>query len=407
MDFEYRYTEEQQRFRQEVRAWLEKNIPEEMKEPLDDRDATDEHYLWWREKSKEIAAKGWLYPTAPKEYGGGGLTPEYKVIITEEFHRHRIAPPIGRWGNQMNFLVSALLVWATEEQKQRFLVPILKAEKMAWEKMTEPQSGADNANYQGYAVRDGDDWLLTGTNVFTSGRGPYPDFLYGPMLTDRNAPRHRNLGFFIIPVPSDGLEIRPMPLVHGNDQHFEFLDNVRVPGFNLIAGDHQGWQVVNTVYEHEHGGHGQAAPRDAVVDSLVTYVKETQRNGGRLGEDPLVRQATASSYLGSHVTSLLAQRTFWLYNQHVEMTYEGSLNGIARYEFTEATSQRVRDVMGMHALLGTRDPKAPHRGVQGVAQIIGCGSPNIGRLIIARRIGISRTRERAFATPATATTHTG
>ena len=407
MDFEHHYTPEQERFRQEIRAWLEENIPENMKEPLDERDATLEMYWWWREKSKEIAAKGWLYPTAPKEYGGGGLTPEERVIIEEEFNRYQIAPPIGRWGRQMNFLVSALLVWATEEQKQKFLVPILTGEKIAWEKMTEPQSGADNANYQGYAVRDGDDWLLSGVNCFTSGRGPDPDFLYGPMKTDPDAPRHRNLGFFIIPVPSPGLEIRPMKLVHGDAQHFDFLDNVRVPGDHLIGGDHQGWQVVQTVYEHEHGGHGQAAPRDEVVDSLVTYVKETRRNGGHLGEDPIVRQAAADAYVGAHVSSLLTKRTHWRYNQRLEMTYEGSLTGIVRSDRSEQTSQHARDVMGMHALLGTHDPKAPHRGVQGVAQIIGCGSTNIGKLIVARRIGISRTRERAASTPATATKYTG
>ena len=90
MDFAYYYTEEQERFRREIRLWLEKNVPEEMKEPLDRRDVTDEMYRWWREKHKEIAAKGWLWPTAPKEYGGGGLTSEHETIIDEEFRRYGV-----------------------------------------------------------------------------------------------------------------------------------------------------------------------------------------------------------------------------------------------------------------------------------------------------------------------------
>ena len=194
-----------------------------------------------------------------------------------------------------------------------------------------------------------------------------------------------------------------MPLLEGEEQHFEFLDQVRVPGFNLIGGEHQGWQVVNTVYEQEHGGRGQVAPADSETDSLVEYVKESKRNGGRLGESSIVRQETASAYLGFHVSSILGKRTHSLYTQRVEMTYEGSLQNLARAEASELNHQRVRDVMGMYAMLGTQDALAPHGGVQAVPQVPGCGSSNITKLIIARRIGISRTRERAFATPATAT----
>jgi alkylation response protein AidB-like acyl-CoA dehydrogenase len=400
MDFMYHYSDEQDQFRKEVRVWVDA-IPDEMREPIDQRDATDEMYWWWREKHKETAAKGWLYPSAPKEYGGGGLTTEQSSIIQEEFERGGVPYIAGRL-NPIQFLISALLVWGTEDQKRKFLVPILNGTDVAWEKMTEPQSGADNANYQGTAIRDGDDWILNGVNCFTSGRGPAPDWLYGPMLTDPDAPRHRNLGFFMIPVPTPGLEIRSMHLVHGSEQHFDFLDNVRVPGDHLIGGDHQGWQVVGTVYEHEHGGRGHAFFKDEVVDNLVSYVKDTKQNGEALSSDPLVRQETAGAYLDAHVQSLLNGRTHWMYNEKAEMTYEGSLNGIHRSDYSERNTYRVRGIMGMGALLGTREPAAPHGGAQGVSQIVGCGSNNIGKLIVARRIGISRTKERAAPTPATA-----
>ena len=97
MDFDVNvtYTTEQEDFRQEVRAWLEENIPEEMKDPIDGRDFTDEQFNWWREKIKEVAAKGWLYPTFPKEYGGGALTAEYDTILEEEFTRHQIPRRFG------------------------------------------------------------------------------------------------------------------------------------------------------------------------------------------------------------------------------------------------------------------------------------------------------------------------
>ena len=278
MDFAYAYTEEQQRFRQEVRDWIAKNVPEEMKDPNDGRDFTEEQWGFWREKHIEMAAMGWLFPTYPSEYGGGGLSGDHESILGEEFRDARVP-----WSGS-SLLFATLLVWGTEEQRQKFLVPLLKGEKTSWQKLTEPKGGADLANYESRAVRDGDDWLLTGQNVFISGRPrpgwqpAGPDYLYGPMMTDADAPRHRNLGYFIIPVPAEGLEVKEMALLPGHDQHAIFMDNVRVPGDHLIGGDTQGWQVMGAHLEQEHGGRGRAVPRDELVDDLVSYAKGKERN---------------------------------------------------------------------------------------------------------------------------------
>jgi alkylation response protein AidB-like acyl-CoA dehydrogenase len=415
MDFALPYTEEQEQFRQEVRTWLEENIPEEMKDPVDDRnDFTKEQYLFWREKHKEIAQKGWLYPTFPKEYGGGGLTGDHETIIEEEFHRARAVRPMT---NQTIF--PSLMVWTTEEQKEKFLAPILRGEKVAWQKYTEPRSGADLASYTSKAVRDGDDWLLTGQNVFISGKPrpewdvDAPNWLFGPMVTDDDAPRHRNMGFFMIPVPSEGLEIREQELLVGHDQHAIFLENVRVPGDHLIGGDHQGWQVLNSGLEQEHGGRGRAFPRDEVVDNMVSYARHTRHNGGTLGSDPVIQQVAMESVVDAHVQSLLQKRTFWMYNERMEIQYQGNVSNVHSRESQMRMAIRVRDVMGPYALLGTHEPGAPHGGAQEVAQRDragqrhGAGSTNIAKVILARRIGISRTQERPYPTAATATPHMG
>ena len=234
MDFANTYTEEQDRFRKEVRTWLEENIPEEMKQPIDVDDQTEEQFQFWKEKHKELGAKGWLYPTYPKEHGGRGLTSEHETILEEEFIRHRITRHFHN-----GLIHSSLLVWGTEDQKQKFLVPKLRGEKSAWQKYSEPQSGADLANYQSTAVRDGDDWILNGSNQFCTGYGR-PDWLFGPMRTDDDAPRHRNLGFFMIPFPTPGLEIKEQAMANYGAQHFIYLDNVRVPGDHLIGDDPAG-----------------------------------------------------------------------------------------------------------------------------------------------------------------------
>ena len=406
MDFALPYTEEQERFRQEVRAWLGENVDEGKKEPIDpEMDFTDELGKYWREKYKEIAAKGWLYPTFPTEYGGGGLTGEHETIIDEEFSRAKIPAHVN------NILaVPAIMVWGTDEQKRKFLPPILKAEEVCWQKFTEPKGGADLADYQSKAVRDGDDWLLTGQNVFIGAHGE-TEWLFGPMLTDPDAPRHRNLGFFMIPVPSEGLQIREMDLLIGHRKRSIFLDNVRVPGDHLIGGDHQGWQVANTSLEQEHGGRGRAFPRDKVVDSLVEYTKGTEQDGRPLGSDPMVQQTTMNNVIEAHVQSLLLKRTFWMYQSQMHINYEGNVANVHGRESSLRIASRVRDVMGMYALLGTKEPGAPHEGAQEVnqrgraGQNHAGGSTNIAKVVLARRIGVSRTREQAAPTPSTATGH--
>ena len=408
MDFEYPYSEEQERFRKEVCTWLEENIPQEMRSPIDPADFTEEMYLFWKEKHKDLGAKGWLYPTYPKEYGGGELKGEHETIIQEEFHRYRVK------GNfTVDVVLPALLVWGTEQQKQKFMAPILKGQKNAWQKFTEPKSGADLASYQSTAARDGDEWVLNGSNVFCSGLGsPVPDWIFGPMLTDPEAPRHRNLGYFIIPYPSPGLELKVMNTVDGHDLHFVYLDNVRVPGDHLIGDDREGWQVTNTSLEREHGGRGQAFHKDTVVDNLVSYMHKERQKGESPGGDPVSQQKTMDAHIEAHVDGLFAKRTYWMYQNRMEMSWEGPLNNLFGREYALRNVRRVRDVMGMYALLGTKEPAAPHGGAQEVNQRVsfirqhGAGSLNIAKVVLARRIGISRTKERAAPTPATATSYT-
>ena len=406
MDFANTYTEEQDRFRKEVRAWLDANIPEDRKFPIDSDDVTDEDWEFWREKHKELGAKGWLYPTYPKEYGGGGLTSEHEAILEEELMRYRVPSP----GNPL--ILPVLMVWATEEQKRKFLVPLLTSEKTSWQKFTEPKSGADLANYQSRAEREGDDWVITGSNVFVSGRGN-PDWLWGPAVTDPDAPRHRNLGFFMVPVPSEGLEINELRLVQGREQHFVYLDHVRVPGDHLIGGDHEGWQVANTTLEQEHGGTGQAYPSDEAVENLISFMQEKRKKSEAPGGDPVIQQKAVEAYVDAHIDALFNKRTYWLYRQGVEMSWEGVSGSLFNRWYILRNVTRVRDVMGIHAQLGSRDPLAHFGGQNEFFQRRsferqhGAGSLNITKVIVARRIGISRTKERAAPTPMTAASRGG
>mgnify|MGYP001188063740 CR=1 FL=1 len=405
MDFSIAYTAEQEAFRKEVRAWLDENVSADMRIPADPEERNQDMRTFWRTKHRELGAKGWLFPTYPKEYGGGGLSGDDETILDEEFSR---AGAPRQYSNTYAF--GSLLVWGTEEQKQKFLAPMLSGEKLNWQRLTEPHSGADLADVQGKAVRDGDDWLLTGENVFISCYGD-EDWYPGVMVTDPDAPRHRNLGFFMVPNHVPGIEVKAMDLLPGHGQKNIIMDNVRVPADHMIGGDHQGWQVMQTLLEGEHGGRGRAFPRDEVTDNLVAYVKEAkQPNSSHVGSDPLIQQATMDSVLESHVQGLMLRHTYWMYQNHEEMRGESNLANVHGRESGLRTAKRVREVMGMYAFLGTRDPGAPFEGKNEVTQRSAAGqrhaggSTNIAKVILARRIGISRTQERAAPTPSTATT---
>jgi alkylation response protein AidB-like acyl-CoA dehydrogenase len=407
MDFVYHYTEDQELFRQEVRAWLEGNISSEMREPVDPADPSEEMFQYWRQKNRELGAKGWLFPTYPKEYGGGGLNGEHETILNEEFNRAGVS----RIGSTV--VLPSLLVWGTEEQKQKFLKPLLTGERIAWQKFTEPHSGADLASYESKAVRDGDEWVLNGSSVFAGGHETDQSWYYGPMVTDKEAPRHRNLGYFMIPYPHPGVEIRWMNLVHGQDKFnrktFLFLDDVRLPADHLIGDDHNGWQVTNTSLEQEHGGRGKATFRDDVVDSMVGYMKESSAGGKHPGGNPVLQQTVMAAYIDARVDELIGKRTYWMYTNRKPMSWEGPGNALFGREYRLRNVGRARHIMGMPALLGTHDPLTPHGGVQEVFQRTsfvsqhGAGSLNIAKVVLARRIGISRTKERPAPTPATAT----
>ena len=198
-------------------------------------------------------------------------------------------------------------------------------------------------------------------------------------------------------------------MVHSDsEQSFIFLDNVRVPADHLIGGDHQGWQVVNTALEEEHGGAGLIYQIDDEVESLLRYMQEKRRQNESPGGDPVSQQTAADAYVQNQVSHLFDKRTSWMYHSRQEMSWEGPSTFVSDRVSGVRQVGRIRDVMGMDTLVGSNDPRAIHGGRQEYFQrssfILqhGAGSLNITKVVLARRIGISRTKERAAPTAMTA-----
>ena len=407
MDFEYAYSGEQEAFRQEVRAFLDQRVPPERHAPVDPESLDDDTFAYFREVHKEMGARGWLYPTYPKEYGGGGLTADHEMVIDEEMARRDIPRHFSN-----GLVLPSILVWGTEEQKKQFLVPLLTGQETCYQTFSESSAGSDLAAITSTAVRDGDDWVINGHKLFITGIRE-PDLMYGPFVTVPGGARHHNLGYFLIPYPSPGVTLERMTLLNGPGQLFIYFDNLRVPGANLLGGPDEGWQVAATTLEQEHGGRGAAFSPDEDLHQLLAYIRETKRRGVPVGADPTVRLTAMDSYIASQVHRLLETRNYWMYVNKQEMTYHGAQSALWRKEFRVRNGAREASIMGPESLLDHTDDAPVFGGAPEVRQRRNLawthpgGTPEIMRLIIARRLGISRTRERAAPTPATATAYTG
>ena len=197
MDFEPTYTKEQEEFRLEVRNWLKQNVPSSIDHPADSADLTYEQYQLRRDLGRRLGANGWLWPTAPVEYGGGGLSLDHSVVLEEEVDSYGLSiPPYYDTGGHLGG--ESIMVWGSEEQKQHFLPPIFRGEVRTWQLLTEPEAGSDVANVKTTAEFDGDDYLINGQKVFV-GSAFGCDYMWTLTSTDTEAPRHENLGWFMIP----------------------------------------------------------------------------------------------------------------------------------------------------------------------------------------------------------------
>ncbi len=408
MDFEPRYTPEQEEFRREVNAWLKDNVPDGVGNPADPADLTWDQYQLRRDLGRKLGAKGWLWPTAPVEYGGGGLDVDSAVVIEEEIDSFGLTlPPYYDSGGRLGG--NSILVWGSEEQKMAFLPPIFTGQVRTWQLLSEPEAGSDLANVKTTAIRDGDEYVLNGQKIFV-GSDHGCDYMWTITVTDPEAKRHENLGWFMVPSHLPGISIQPMDLlISGGEsgagsgvKQTVYFDNVRVPAFNLVGGENQGWKVATTHLELEHGTGGRIG-RNWLVDRLFEHCRTTNRRGGPMTKDPDVRDRLIDVYVEAEIVRLLNLRNYWMRHSGANITYEGPQASYMRKTSGLRMSQAMLDILGPAGLtydpeLGAADGHMEAHSRAGIVAIHPGGTTDIQKVIMARRIGIGReVRERAGA----------
>lgn len=394
--------------RQEVRAWLKENLPEGWGSPAyvaPERGSKEAHDLGkgWQKKLYDAGYTGFGIPT---EYGGVERPREEVSVIHDELQRTGTPPPAASLGPMI--VIPTLLRYGNEEQKKRFIPKILSGEEAWCECFSEPDAGSDLANIQKTGVRDGDEWIVNGQSVWTSG-SKFADWGVVPVRTDLDAPRHRNLTYFVFDCTSPGFEVRPLKQMTGDAEFSEtFFDNVRIPHANILGEEGQGWYVAMATLEAERGGGIQfVAPSRRLepmtlggVDTYVELAKNTKRRGVTVWDDPLFRQRIAQFAIENEAMKHSRERMRVKAMKRQLTGNEQSIGSIFSREKNQRQANMVAEIMGAGIQFMRGDPRALDDGswtytfLRTRGNTIETGTTEVLRGIIAERmLGLPRSRK--------------
>ncbi len=393
MDFAYSPKEEA--FRKEVRDWLAENMKElpewwsnpDVLGPEVDSEEYHQFSIWWHRKLYDA---GFIGITWPKEYGGRGGTIMEQVVFYEEIAKHRAPGPTN--GHGIGWVVPATLAFGTEEQKKRFIPKILTCDEIWCTLYSEPEAGSDMANAQTRAVEDGDDFVVNGQKVWTSG-GHYADWAVLLAKTDPDAPKHRGLSYLLLDMHSPGVTVRPLVNITGSHEFNEtFLDDVRIPKHQILGEKNKGWYVAMGAMEFERSGTATAITRENTIKDLIKMVKERKRHGQPLCEDPVVRQKLAQFYIEANVVKYMSLRGL----THLLREGRPGSEGVINQLFGVESNQRIQDftmyLQGPYGQLIRGSKYAIEHGsrqysfLRSLGNTIESGTAEIKRNVIAQRV---------------------
>ena len=335
-------TTELAQFRASTRAWLEDSCPASMRTPSPLSEdvwggrnpvfANPDSKLWF----ERMLAKGWIAPTWPVEYGGGGLSDAEDRVLAEELRGLGCRMPLKSLGLWM--LGPVLLEYGSDEQRAHFLPMIVRGELRWCQGYSEPGAGSDLASLQTRAVRAGDHYVVNGQKVWTS-HANLADMMFCLVRTDPDAPKRDGISFMLVDMADPGITVRPIELISGSSPFCEtFFDDVHVPAFNLIGGENRGWTIAKTLLGHERAF--IAAMRDVNPEETESLedlaARYTGVRDGRL-DDALLRDRIAQANMDFLCNKLTLRRS----KERVEAGLgPGPEASMAKYYGTELNKRR-------------------------------------------------------------------
>jgi alkylation response protein AidB-like acyl-CoA dehydrogenase len=375
------FNERELAFRDELRAWFADN------DPGNEPDGDDEtRWVWRRDFQRRLADGGWAAVHWPKEFGGRGATLTESAIFFEELGRSGAPLPV----NVLGLLLAGptIMTWGTQEQKDRFLAPILGAEEIWCQGFSEPDAGSDLAGLKTRAVKDGDGWVVSGQKVWTSA-AQYSKWCMLVARTDPDVPKHKGLTYFLMDMEQDEIAVRPLRQITGEPEFNElFIDGARIPDDNVVGGVGNGWRVALTTLMNERAGLAfflQVRMRQ-LLDRLIE-----EAAGEGLLDDPVIADKLGDLHLRAEVLRLTAYRGLTAVQKYGQPGPEGSLTKWMWSDTNQQLTQLAADLLGTRAL--TAGEPWAYELLRARGNSIEGGTTEVLKNIVAERVlGLPKAR---------------
>ena len=380
-------TPEENSFRLEVREWLKNNANPDKKSAgyvLDEETGALSRAREWQAKKAEA---GYAAITWPEEYGGLGGTSIQSVIYSQEEAKYNV--PTGFFDIGLGMCIPTMMAWATKEQNERFVEPALYGKEIWCQLFSEPSAGSDVAGIRTKAEKDGDDWIINGQKVWTSG-AHYCDFGIIVVRTDPNVPKHKGLSFFFLDMKSPGIEIKPIRQISGGSNFNEvFFTDVRVPDSQRLGEVGEGWKVALTTLMNERLAIG--VPKSADYPSLTQLAKDVVLNNKPAIKNDLVRSKIADWYVQSEGLKYTKMRSLTSLSKGETPGPESSIGKVVSAPKMQDLASFAMDLQGAAGILNDPDIALMHsifqnQWMSAAGYRIAGGTDEILRNIVAERV---------------------
>ena len=394
MDFGF--TEEEQRFRADLRSFLDRELPDWWRGMFVEDDRV---FPLTREICRKLAERGWLTMAWPKEYGGQEASVWKQAILREEMWAHH--EPRGPQYMNLSYIGPCIMRFGTAEQKRRFLPPMARGEVIWTQGFSEPDAGSDLASLRVWAKRRDDRYVVNGQKIWNSYADAPADWCFLLARTDPAAKKQHGLSVFLVDMRTPGITVRPVASMAGPHELNEiFFDDVEVPDDCRLGEENRGWEIVTAGLTFERVGIARYARAGRVLEMLVSWAKETRDPGdpsGRLlAEDPEVRQKLADLRVRYEAARLLNYRVISMIATGAVPRTEASVARVHNTLLEQQVGHVGLELLGLGGML-TLDAKwAPLRGlvyrqwVGNVPTTITAGTLEIQKNLIARGLGLPR-----------------
>ena len=381
-------------FRLEAREWLESNCPDSMRRGLGGYTAGGRKATYPNPDTKRwldrMAERGWTAPTWPKEYGGGGLTNAENMILDEEMRR--INAPAALAGHGLTMIGPAIIEFGNDAQCREHLPPIARGEIRWCQGYSEPGAGSDLAGLMMRAEEDGDDYVVNGSKIWTSG-AQGADWIFCLVRTDFEASKHEGISFLVLDMDTPGVIVTPIELISGASEFCQtFFDDVRVPKRNLIGQPGQGWTVGKRLLQYERssiGGRGGTRQRAKTIDEWAKeYLGESN---GRIA-NPAIRDAISEQRIGDEAYQLTIRRSFEEATSSQAPSFLSSMFKLYGTEQNMRRNDLLMDILGTQGLgwsgggFSGAERGSTRGWLRSKANSIEGGTSEIQRNIIAKRV---------------------